>query len=162
MNRVPAIMALGVCAILFLLAVTERAGSGIRMEDFEQATVSAEGFEIRLTSGCRALSLMATPWQIDSIKSGLSGNTPFRPGSHDLMADVINGLGGKVKMALVEDLQEDTYYARLVVSSGGRTANLDARPSDAIAIAVRTGAPVYVKKGLMQKYGENVCRMPAA
>lgn len=160
MNKAGLLMAVGICAVLFLLLVMERTEPDIRLEDFESVTVSVEDFNIKLVSGCRGLYISAAPWQIDSIKAGLEGETGFRPGSHDLMVDIISVLGGKVEMVLVEDLQEGTYYARLVVSSGRRTANLDARPSDAIAVAVRAGAPVYVKKELMGKYGENVCNLP--
>ncbi len=158
-DRLALSMAIGAAAVLVLIAATGHRVPDIPIEEFESVTVSAEGFHIRLTSGCTALFVAANPWQIESIKDGIGGKTGERPGSHDLMADIAEGLGGKVKMALVSDFQGGAYYARLVLESGGgtRLLDLDARPSDAIALAVRAGAPVYVRRELMNKYGADVC-----
>jgi bifunctional DNase/RNase len=73
-----------------------------------------------------------------------------RPNTHDLARDVIRGLEGEVVRVVVTDLREGTYYATLAVSVNGRVVEIDSRPSDGIAIALRTGAPIYVRGSLFQ------------
>ena len=74
-----------------------------------------------------------------------------RPNSHDLARSVIDGLHGELERVVVTDLRDGTYYATLTLRSGGRRVEIDARPSDAIAIALRTGAPIFVRDHLFER-----------
>jgi bifunctional DNase/RNase len=72
-----------------------------------------------------------------------------RPLTHDLMADVLGALGAKVAKVIINDFDGDTYFARLVLSvenelTAKRLIELDARPSDGVALAIQQGAPIYV------------------
>jgi hypothetical protein len=73
----------------------------------------------------------------------LQGVTPERPMTHDLFSQTLSELGVEVKQIIVSDLAEDTFRARLRLQIDGREVDLDARPSDAIALAVRAGVPIF-------------------
>lgn len=86
-----------------------------------------------------------------SILSAIKGIDPRRPMTHDLTARMLAHLGGIIRSAVVIDLQEDTYIAQLRVAQGRDMFYLDSRPSDAIALALRAGAPVYVSELLFRE-----------
>lgn len=74
-----------------------------------------------------------------------------RPLTHDLIVSLINELGGTVEYILIDDLDEGTFYARLVIDAEDAHKEIDARPSDCIAIAVRIDSPVHVRKSLFDQ-----------
>jgi bifunctional DNase/RNase len=79
---------------------------------------------------------------------------PFpRPLTHDLFRNVINELGGKVVRTEICDLKDETFYARLIIGMGDTTMCLDARPSDAIALAMRFSAPIFVEETVLDEAG---------
>jgi bifunctional DNase/RNase len=124
---------------------------------YSEANVSvAPGF-VLLTNECKRLSMVVSLQQSQSIAEGLTGELGFRPTSHDTVREILNSYGIDVLMVKVEDLKDGTYYSHLVVMHENNILNLDSRPSDAIAIAVRSGAPVYVKDSLLQEHGQEVC-----
>ncbi|PXF57799.1 MAG: hypothetical protein C4B59_14525 [Candidatus Methanogaster sp.] len=86
-----------------------------------------------------------------SIHLALRKEMSPRPLTHDLIVSLINELGGTVEYILIDDLDEGTFYARLVVDVGDAHKELDARPSDCIAIAVRTDSPIHVRKSLFDQ-----------
>ena len=85
-----------------------------------------------------------------SIAMELQGATPQRPLTHDLLKSVISELGGQLTSVIITDLQDDIYYARLVFDIDGRHVEIDSRPSDAIAIAVRLKSPIYVAESVLE------------
>ena len=74
-----------------------------------------------------------------------------RPMTHDLLKSIIGRLHAKVEKILVSDLRENTFYAKIFVQSNGRSMEIDSRPSDAIALALRTGAPIFVEETVIEK-----------
>lgn len=76
-----------------------------------------------------------------------------RPLTHDLMSSLIDALGAKVNSVIIHDLQENTFYAKIVLTEGGRQRIVDSRPSDAIALAVRVKVPIYAAPAVMDKAG---------
>nr|QNO44424.1 hypothetical protein POGJBKNB_00007 [Methanosarcinales archaeon ANME-2c ERB4] len=86
-----------------------------------------------------------------SIHIALNKEMAPRPMTHDLMVSLLKELGGTVAHVLIDDLDEGTFYARLVVDTQDLQKELDARPSDCIAIAVRTGSPIQVRKALFDQ-----------
>ena len=75
---------------------------------------------------------------------------------------MIDGLRGEVERVVVTDLRGGTYYATLTLRTGGRRVEIDARPSDAIAIALRAGAPIFVRDHLFERRGARRCRREPA
>jgi bifunctional DNase/RNase len=72
-----------------------------------------------------------------------------RPDTHDLARRMLDGLHGELERVVVTDLRSGTYYATLSLRTGGRRVEIDARPSDAIAIALRTDSPIFVREPLL-------------
>jgi uncharacterized protein len=90
--------------------------------------------------------------EASSIKLRLSGTVVPRPMTHDLLAAVIQALGGRVEKVIIDDLVANTFHAKLVVKdSQGREIKIDCRPSDAVAVAVRTQAPIFAEEEVIQK-----------
>jgi bifunctional DNase/RNase len=85
-----------------------------------------------------------------SIAMVLQGDTFERPLTHDLLAAVIDGLGGQVTKVLIHDVREGTFLAKMLLSRGTEVVSLDCRPSDALAVALRTAAPVFVDEKVVR------------
>lgn len=74
-----------------------------------------------------------------------------RPATHDLLLDVLTNLDATVKHAVITDMRGQTFFANLVLKQGDRLIELDARPTDALALAIRQGAPFYIDEELLKK-----------
>ncbi len=94
--------------------------------------------------------------EADAITLRLQGVQVERPLTHDLLVNSIETLGGEVQYVLINDLRADVFYAQLVLEVDRRELRIDARPSDAIAIAVRVETPIFVAEKVMEAAG----RMP--
>lgn len=90
-------------------------------------------------------------FEASAIQLGLEGTESPRPRTHDLLASVVDHLDGRIVRVVVEDLREQTFYARVEIEREGGQVDVDARPSDAIALALRTGAPVFVAAEVLEK-----------
>ena len=85
-----------------------------------------------------------------AIALQMEGTTPPRPLSHDLLLACIGLSGGAVSRVVINDLQENTFFATIDIETPGGTLHMDSRPSDAIALAVRAGCPVFVDGGALE------------
>ncbi len=101
----------------------------------------------------RYLPIWIGPAEADAIAIKLQGITVPRPLTHDLLCSLLSSLGAKVNYIVVCDLLNDTFYAKINVSADGKSLDIDSRPSDAIAIAVRVQAPIFAEEGVMEKAG---------
>ncbi|HKX74898.1 MAG TPA: bifunctional nuclease family protein [Acidimicrobiia bacterium] len=99
---------------------------------------------LRERTGNRYLPIWIGAPEAQAIVSALDGVEPPRPQTHDLLRSVIDTLGGVVEGVEVVDLRDNIFFADLVINQGGRTVRVSSRPSDAIALAVRVEAPVFV------------------
>lgn len=99
----------------------------------------------------RYLPIWIGPAEADAIAVKLQDVSVPRPLTHDLLGNVIGQLGGTVKSIVVSDLTNDTFFAKIVLSVDGRTLEIDARPSDAIALAVRAKVPIYAEETVLSK-----------
>lgn len=103
------------------------------------------------TNSDRYLPIWIGPCEADAITIELQEMPPQRPLTHDLLRSTISELGGKVIHILISDLRSDVYYARIVIEVNGRQVEVDSRPSDAIALAVRAKAPIFVSDTVMER-----------
>jgi bifunctional DNase/RNase len=101
----------------------------------------------------RYLPIWIGPYEADAIALELQEVPVTRPFTHDLLRNVIAELGATVTHVLINDLRDDTFYARIVMDVSGRHAEVDSRPSDAIALAVRVKCPIYVEDMVLDKAG---------
>lgn len=76
-----------------------------------------------------------------------------RPMTHDLIKDLLDELGARVERVVVTELRDSTFYADIVVTMAGAVHSVSARPSDAVALAVRYGAPVFAEEGVLDEAG---------
>jgi bifunctional DNase/RNase len=86
-----------------------------------------------------------------AISLGLNNVTPSRPLTHDLMKSMLDLLHARVERVVISDLKENTYYATLNLRAGRKTWEVDSRPSDAVAMALKFGAPLFLSRALVQK-----------
>ncbi|MCA9913869.1 MAG: bifunctional nuclease family protein [Anaerolineae bacterium] len=101
----------------------------------------------------RFLAIWIGPAESDAITIELQGKRHSRPLTHDLLKNVIEELNGRIVHILVNDIRNDTYFARLVIEVNGEKIDMDARPSDAIALALRTKSPIFVSEAVMERSG---------
>lgn len=99
----------------------------------------------------RYLPIWIGPFEADAITIALQGNEVARPLTHDLMRNLIYETGATPSHILVSDLRDDIFFARIVLDVDGRHVEVDSRPSDAIALAVRLKCPIYVADSVMQR-----------
>jgi bifunctional DNase/RNase len=101
----------------------------------------------------RYLAIWIGPYEADAITIRLQSVEVARPLTHDLLEQSVRKLGAKVSHVVVNDLHDDTFYARIVVDQDGQRIELDSRPSDAIALAVRVQSPIFVSESVMERAG---------
>jgi len=99
----------------------------------------------------RLLMIWVGPWEASAIAMKLQGLTPERPLTHDLLVSVLQELDATVSRIVISDLADETFHARLVLDRGTGPIDIDARPSDAIAIAVRLGTPIYATEDVLDR-----------
>ena len=97
------------------------------------------------------LPIWIGPLEAQNIAVAMAGEKPPRPLTPDLLLSVLEMLGGKLKRVEITELKDGTYFARLVIEHRGIEYEIDARPSDAIALALRTDAPIYVDEKLLEE-----------
>ena len=99
----------------------------------------------------RMLPIWVGPFEANAIATELRGDVFPRPLTHDLLRNVVETLGYEISQVSVTRLEDSTYYALLHLYSPTRTLEIDCRPSDAIALALRCGAPIFVAEEVLQE-----------
>jgi bifunctional DNase/RNase len=97
----------------------------------------------------RDLTISIGPFEAMAISFVMEGTQLDRPMTHDLLKSVIERTGGDLDRVVIDDLWNATYYAKLYVRQAGEELEIDSRPSDAIALAVRFGCPIYVLDSIL-------------
>ncbi|NJN96543.1 MAG: bifunctional nuclease family protein [Anaerolineales bacterium] len=97
----------------------------------------------------RYLPIWIGPFEADAITIQLQGVQVARPLTHDLLKSIIDEMGATISHVMVSELKNDTFFARIVMDVNGQSMEIDARPSDAIALAVRANAPLFVAEDVM-------------
>lgn len=101
----------------------------------------------------RYLPIWIGPAEADAIAVRLQEQSVARPLTHDLLNNMIGEFGASVKFVVVNNLENDTFYAKITVEHDGRTLEVDSRPSDAIALAVRANVPIYADESVLDRAG---------
>jgi bifunctional DNase/RNase len=108
---------------------------------------------LRERNGPRLLQIVIGLTEALAIDRRVKGVQLQRPMTHDLLGNVIEGLGGELERIVINDLQEHTFYAKLVIRHHGELAEIDSRPSDAIALGVAGDVPLYVADHVLSEAG---------
>jgi bifunctional DNase/RNase len=101
----------------------------------------------------RYLPIWIGHFEADAIAIPMQNVPVQRPLTHDLLKGVIEQLGGKLVQVIIHELADETFYAKLLVDADGKQLEVDARPSDAIAIAIRSKVPIYVEEAVFEQAG---------
>ena len=126
--------------------------------------MTVESVRINLQTSQRVVILKATKeerylfiWiahaEAYAIAIELQGTSSPRPLTHDLLKNIIVDLGAKIESIVISELIEDIFYARIILDVAGRHVEVDSRPSDAIALAVRAKTPIYVEESVLERAG---------
>ena len=105
---------------------------------------------VLVTDGERRLPILIGPYEASAISLPLEGSRPDRPMTHDLIRNILERLDMFVERIVIDDLWNTIYYAKVYLRKGDEEIEIDARPSDAIALAVRFDAPIYVSDGILE------------
>jgi bifunctional DNase/RNase len=108
---------------------------------------------LKEATGERYLVIGIGPLEAMGIAAAVSGSPPPRPMTHDLLCSAIAACGAKVTHALIHAIIDGAFHARLALDVQGRSAELDSRSSDAIAVAVRVGIPIMVEEDVLERAG---------
>ncbi|MCC6313969.1 MAG: bifunctional nuclease family protein [Thermomicrobiales bacterium] len=108
---------------------------------------------LKEVEGERHLPIWIGAYEAEAIAMELQGVTAARPLPYDLMRAIVVDMGGTVDRIVVTDLSQDVFYARIIIQIGERTVEIDSRPSDAIALAVRSRVPILVDEAVMERAG---------
>jgi bifunctional DNase/RNase len=101
----------------------------------------------------RYLPIWIGPSEADAIAVKLQGVSVPRPLTHDLLVSIIDALGATINSIVVSDLKNDTFYAKILLSVDGEQMEVDSRPSDALALAVRAEVPIFAEDLVLDKAG---------
>jgi len=131
------------------MALIEMTIEGIRvsLQNYQRVVILKE------KDSDRYLPIWIGPAEADAIAVRLQEVSVARPLTHDLLRDVLEKLGAHVESVIVNDLANDTFYARIMVNVNGERLEIDSRPSDAIALAVRVQVPIFAEDAVLEKAG---------
>ena len=101
----------------------------------------------------RYLPIWIGPWEANAIAMRLQGVSPERPLSHDLFSTILEDLGVTIERVVIATLAEETFHARLFIRANGTLLEIDSRPSDALALAVRAGVSIFASEAVLERAG---------
>lgn len=116
---------------------------------------------LREKSGTRVLPIWIGPAEAHAIAMELQGVRPPRPLTHDLLKQLLVGLGGALRRVVISAVKENTYFAELLIHRDGQLFQVDARPSDSIALALRVHAPIFAADALLDEGAQRPDAAPA-
>lgn len=109
---------------------------------------------LRERDGDRVLPIFIGPLEASAIAYALEKTKFPRPLTLDLMRLMVEGLQGHVCRVIITKIENETFFAEIVIETGDRVLTIDARPSDSVGLALRTEAPIYVAEAVMEKAGQ--------
>ncbi len=119
----------------------------MNMTDYKRVVMLKE------KSSSRYLPIWIGHFEADAIAVHMQNVSVSRPLTHDLLKSIIGALGARVEAVIINELTDQTFYAKLVLDANGRHVEVDSRPSDAIALAVRAKVPIYVEEAVLEQAG---------
>jgi bifunctional DNase/RNase len=121
-------------------------------EQQDQSGVQPSAYVVLLRDSMhRSVPIWIGRFEAIAISLALEGSTADRPLPYDMIGNVITKMGGTVERILIDDLWNNTYYAKISIAYDGRTLDVDSRPSDAIALGLRVKSPIYMAEAVLEK-----------
>ncbi|MBI4712217.1 MAG: bifunctional nuclease family protein [Planctomycetes bacterium] len=110
---------------------------------------------LKETNGARSFPIVIGIYEAAAIDRKVKNVKTARPLTHDLILNIIKGLGANLLKVVVNDLKKNTFYANLVVGIDGKEVAIDSRPSDAIVLAIQTNTPIFVEDKVLNEVINN-------
>jgi uncharacterized protein len=155
------VLAIGVGSVAFWQGIIRLPGFGsgpsgqaheMSVERIEQTRqTGAYNVVLREKRGTRRLSVTVGPAEAFAIQSDLTNMRSDRPMTYDLMKSLVSGLGGDLNRVVVNNVTDTTFYAKVIMSTNGKEVEIDSRPSDAIALALRAKVPIFADGTVLDK-----------
>lgn len=123
----------------------------------EADILTVEGTTIIIGNGCRAIVAETSPERAYSIELGIVGLIDERPNTHDIFAETLRSFNISLEYVTLDNFVDGVYYSKLVLKSGDKFLKLDSKPSDAIALALRTNSTIYINQSFLEEYADLVC-----
>lgn len=146
---------------VFVLSSAKASDDLVKQSDIEEMVIGGIAFDkitgtpVVILSGGEKSKKMLPVWiglcEARAIELGSTEAVAPRPMTYDLVAAIVRTLEAKIERIVIVDLRDNVYYAEVQLSVNGKTKVIDARPSDAIALALRMSAPIFVKKSVLDK-----------
>ena len=142
-----------------MMVLAEKQGGGLDMIEMtiDSIRVSLMNYQrvviLKEKGAGRYLPIWIGPAEADAIAVKLQGVNVPRPLTHDLLRLIIDSLGASIESIVVNDLKSDTFYAKILLNVDGGQIEIDSRPSDALALAVRAQVPIYADEAVLDKAG---------
>ena len=130
-----------------------RISKQMRLADY----FDVQDMTLYIGKGCKAIPMIISDTQAISIQSALVNKTGFRPVTHDLFVSLLENFEIILERAEIIKLEDNTYFARILFRKGNKILELDSRPSDSVALALRTNSPVYINETLLEEWAVEVC-----
>lgn len=145
--------------ILALLAIATVAVIDIVQPDgyVEANVLEVDGSFVVLGNDCLAIIAETSPERAYSIQLGIEGIIDGRPNTHDIFSETLKSFNISLEYVTVDSYDDEIYYAKLVLKSDDKYLKIDTKPSDAIALALRTNSSIYLNQTLLREVGQNIC-----
>jgi bifunctional DNase/RNase len=153
---------LPLAVFLILIALSFAAIALINMINFEDYVVAdvlqVSGQTVIIGNNCTAIVQDTSVERAQSIQDGINDVMQQRPNTHDIFAQTLKSFNITLDYVTIDNFVNGTYYSNLFLRSGNKILKLDSKPSDAIALALRTNSTIYINKTLLKEVGENICQ----
>ena len=108
-------------------------------------------------TGCRAIVAETSPERAYSIETGMAGIIDERPNTHDIFAETLKSFNITLDYVTIDSYVDGIYYSKLVLKTDEKVLRLDSKPSDAIALALRTNSSIYINNTMLEEVGQIIC-----
>ena len=130
----------------------------INFEDYVIADVlQVSGSTVIIGNNCTAIIAETSPERALAIEEEINGITEQRPNTYDIFAESLKSFNISLEYVTLDNFVNGTYYSNLYLKSANKVLKLDSKPSDAIALALKTNSTIYLNKTLLNEVGENIC-----
>jgi bifunctional DNase/RNase len=119
--------------------------------------IKVSGNTVFIGNNCTAIVADTSTERAQSIEDGINGVIDQRPNTHDTLVAILKSFNITLDYVTIDRFDGTNYYSNLILRSNDKELKLDTRPSDAIAIAVRTNSTVFINKTMLQEVGKNIC-----
>ena len=127
------------------------------IKNYVEISVNVAPQTIALTNNCTSIVLPLNDLQVYSIKNALDKRIDVRPTIHDTLKALMAYYNITLELVKITEIKNDVYLSELIFAKDNKILNIDSKPSDSIALALRTGNKIYLKKEVLDRMGKNTC-----